>query len=412
MLGNGSIVLCRSSSQPRLGVKLGFTSEPVEVSRAVHFLLPCIFCERHSTPPLCALASTRRKFFGGIRIDKDMFEDNSGVGKGECGTNEIEDDEDDVSLVPRQWRLLQGDFNKSKSEKKLDERLQARKNQLRRAEELLLKREQLEDAGRALKERIRQRSQGRISMDLPLKKEDVASSSPTFNPLAPDGSGQALKGPIQKKFELDRFFSEDEIAWLKRGAPDLTKIDSKKWPPLQVLVAAGQFFFLEEYLKSELDLNAVDEDGYTPIHRAILGRKETAVSQLLRVGADPHVLDKDGATFLHYSAQTGSLNLVRLFVKYGVDINHSDQDGWTALHVAVLTARDDIARHLLLNGADRHLKDKDGRTPFDLCLAVGKGYRTFSVAKSLRKLRETGSSFNMELDFPEEPTSEEQYGAI
>ncbi|MCO5572429.1 hypothetical protein L7F22_026184 [Adiantum nelumboides] len=422
-LGNGSIAPYRSSCQPLLGIKLGSKFEGaesktcVEVMGTVHFSIPCNFsCRRHSATLTCALALARRNSEGGLRFEKDMFENDHSEGNHKSTTDLIDDDEEDVNLVPRQWRILQEDLHKSKSEKKLYARIRARENQLKRAEELQLKREHLEAAGKVLKERIRQKSQG-TSLDLVSTKENAASLIPTSFLFAPtmqeaDGSSEAHESLEKKTFEPDRLFSEDEMACLKRGAPDLTKISNEKWPPLQVLVAAGQFFSLDEYLKLELDLNAVDEDGYTSIHRAILGRKETAVSQLLRAGANPFILDKDGASFLHYSAQTGSLNLVRLFVKYGVDINHFDQDGWTALHVAVITARDDIVRHLLLNGADKHQESKDGRTPFDLCLAVGKGYRTFAVAKSLKCYSKTGSSFDTEQESQEDSTTEEQLRAF
>ncbi|MCO5591466.1 hypothetical protein L7F22_045449 [Adiantum nelumboides] len=425
----------RSSCQPLLGIKLAIllprpivlllggskfegaeSKTCVEVIGTVHFSIPCNFsCRRHSALLTRALALARRHSKGGLRFEKDMFENDHSEGNDQSSTDVINDDEEDVNLVPRQWRILQEDLHKSKSEKKLHARIRARENEVQRAEELQLKREQLEAAGKVLKERIRQKCQGTGS-DLVSKKEDTASLIPTSFLFAPtmregDGLSEAHESLERKTFELDRLFSEDEMACLKRGAPDLTKISNEKWPPLQVLAAAGQFFFLDEYLKSELDLNAVDEDGYTPIHRAILGRKETAVSQLLRAGANPFILDKDGASFLHYSAQTDSLNLVRLFVKYGVDINHPDQDGWTALHVAVITARDDVVRHLLFNGADKHRENKDGRTPFDLCLAVGKGYRTFAVAKSLKCYSKTGSSFDTEPESQEDSTAEEQLRA-
>lgn len=417
-LGNGNIAH-GWPSQPLRGVKQpqGFATEAVENNTwvegtgTVHILN---YCGRHSSLRACTSTSKRTSPFGGIRIDKDVFDDNVSADKGISCTGETEDDEE-VGLVPQKWRLLQDNLHRTKSELKLQMRLQARENELKRAEELQLKRQQLEEAGKSLKERIRQQntiSNQEMQMDHSSRKRDIASLNTfaTSNIEEPDKPGQTHESS-KKKFELDCLFSEDEIACLKRGAPDLSKLDCDKWLPLQVLAAAGQFFFLVEYLKSDLELNAVDQDGYTPIHRAILGRKETAVTQLLRAGADPFIIDKDGASYLHYSAQTGSLNLVRLFVKYGVDMNHPDQEGWTALHIAVLTAREEIVRHLLLSGADKHRKTKDGCTPFDICLAIGKGYRTFAVAKSLKRFPKTGRSFNLEPKFQEDSTPSEKLGA-
>ncbi|KAH7421094.1 hypothetical protein KP509_13G040200 [Ceratopteris richardii] len=353
--------------------------------------------------PLCIADYKKKNRLGAVKIQKDMFDENISVPK-IPSTEEVNQESEDSGLVPKEWRNIQDNLNKTRKERKIDVRLRAEEAAQKRAEELVLKRQNLEEAGRLLKAR----EHSRISSNQVQDMNELEGGSTIFNAeytylkeemaslatyevsdiVVQDESGKSHHiSQKESNPKIDLIFNVDEMACLKRSTPDFTRIHCEKWLPLQALVSAGQFFYLDEYLKSpNLDLDAADEDGYTPIHRAILGRKETAVTQLLRAGADPSILDKDSASYLHYSVQTGSLNLVRLFVKYGVDMDHADEDGWTALHVAALTSQEYIVRHLLFSGANKHLKNKDGHTPFDLCLAVGKGYRTFAVAKNLKRL--------------------------
>eukprot|EP00250_Pteridium_aquilinum_P000499 c10547_g1_i1 orf=341-1759(-) len=429
---------------------VGTTSALPRGMQSLCLLNPWMLRWKHLNISACASKSRMIYLSGSVKFQRDMFDSDANVKKVEetagC-VDESQEDEEDVGLIPHQWRLLQDDLHKTKKEKKLDLRVQEHENAMRRAAELQRKRKELEDAHKLLKERVAQSTvsnQDTIfeNMSHPFTRHNVVRQEITasFKVEEDNESSQALSRPItvhnavrpgtntslkveedrqthepheRRRFDLElhHLFNEDEIACLKRSAPDLSKIYCEKWPPLQVLVGSGQFFFLDEFLKSDVNLNSVDEDGYTPIHRAILGRKETAVNQLLRAGADVNIHDKDGASFLHYSVQTGSLNLVRLFLKYGVDKNHADEDGWTALHVAALTAREDIVRHLLIRGADKHRKTKDGYTPFDICLAIGKGYRTFAVAKQLKRQSKENMSAATELELEEGSTSKKQRDA-
>lgn len=395
----------------------GFKSHTAGSNNRVPCALQSVFLWNPWTLPCRnVLVCASRSKSGDVRLERGIFDYIVSSRKIKEAARERPHDEEDAGLIPQQWLTLQDNLHKTKSEKKLDLRLQAIENSMRIAAELQQKRQKLENTSILSKGRVVHStcSNQKVALDslkhpveehIEVRPETMATLKVKEDTI----SSQSCPTEKKRKFdsELDRWFSEDEIACLKRSVPDLTKIYRDKWPPLQVLVASGQFFLLDEFLKSHVDINSFDEDGYTPIHRAVLGRKETAVSQLLRARADVNILDKDGASFLHYSVQIGSLNLVRLFVKCGVDVNHSDENGWTALHVAALTGREDIVRHLLVSGADKHRKTKEGHTPLDLCLAMGKGYRTFAVAKNLKRLPRESMPSAAELELEEGPTARE-----
>lgn len=281
----------------------------------------------------------------------------------------------DGGLVPEDWKFLQQDLHKTKAEKKREFRLQEMENAQLNELRAQLQRQKIELISSSERPSAVSSLPGltqlpdRIQL---LELERVLSSKPASKD--------------QPDSEFDHMFTHDEKWCLKRRIPDFSQIHCKKWPVLHMLVASGQYFFLEQLLKFDIDVNAEDEDGYTALQRAVQGRKETAVSQLLNAGAHVNVHDKDGANLLHFSVQIGSPNLVRLFVKHGVQVNHADKYGWTPLHVAVMTGRDDIVRHLILSGGDKSLKNKDGLTPLDIAVALGKGFNSYAVAKALKKL--------------------------
>lgn len=207
-----------------------------------------------------------------------------------------------------------------------------------------------------------------------------------------------LEDKMTQKLEVSRsdlLFTAEEKALLKNSRPDLSKINSEKWPLLHILATSGQEFYLDKFLKQGADVNVIDKDGYSAVQRAILAKKKTAVNLLLGAGADVTVCDKDGASLLHYSVQTGSTSLVTLFINRGVDVNSADKYGWTPLHLAVLSGRADIVRLLLVNGADKTLSNKDGFTPLDLSLTLGKGFNSCEVAKGLKRLPRKQASIGM-----------------
>lgn len=356
----------------------------------------------------------------GIVFEEGIFEDNSSSEAAEVikgRINEAENDLDDSGLIPKEWRDLQVELYKPKAEKKREMRFQELENAKLKEVRANLKRERIDTGSELSDGNIIVPSQACVSQE---REEttlepsvNVGSFKSKFGGATPrnvhhEGSevSEFVESKLDERTEtahrnrkflaardkhsdayLDLLFTKDEKARLKRSAPDFSKVYSEKWPALHLLVASGQFFFLDRFLQLGIDVNALDKDGYTALQRAVLGRKETAVSQLIRAGAHVEVLDRDGASLLHYGVQTGSLNMVRLFVKRGVDVNHADKEGWTPLHLAVLTGKEEIVRHLLVSGADGSITNKDGFTPLDLCLALGRGFNSYTVAKSLKKLQ-------------------------
>ncbi|KAE9596557.1 putative ankyrin repeat-containing domain-containing protein [Lupinus albus] len=184
---------------------------------------------------------------------------------------------------------------------------------------------------------------------------------------------------------LQKLFTKEEKALLKRGIPDLSSATSDKWRPLHTLAACGEFYLLHSLMKHNVDIDSVDKDGLTALHKAIIGKKQAIINYLLINSANPFVKDKDRATLMHYAVQTASSQTIKILLLYNVDINRPDNDGWTPLHLAVQTQRTDLVRLLLIKGADKALKNKDGLTPLDLCLYLGQGLRTYELIKLLKQ---------------------------
>ncbi|KAJ4802967.1 Ankyrin repeat protein [Rhynchospora pubera] len=181
-----------------------------------------------------------------------------------------------------------------------------------------------------------------------------------------------------------KLFTNEEKALLNRRVPDLSVAVSRKWLPLHILAASGEFYLLDKILRYTVDINAVDKDGLTAIHRAILCKKQAIVNYLLRNSANPFIRDNEGATLMHYAVHTASSETIKILLLYNVDINLSDHDGWTPLHLAVQAQRTDIVKLLLIKGADQSIKNNDGLTPLQLCLYSGHNVRIFELIKLLK----------------------------
>ncbi|XWS44213.1 hypothetical protein CRYUN_Cryun15aG0025000 [Craigia yunnanensis] len=187
--------------------------------------------------------------------------------------------------------------------------------------------------------------------------------------------------------EVEQLLGPEEKAILQQNAsPNLRKISTAKWKPLQTLALSLQIPFMDKLIEDGLNIDEVDKDGHTALHKAIIGKKEAVISHLLRKGASPHVKDKDGATPLHYAVHVGAMQTVKLLLKYDVDVNAADRDGWTPLHIAVQSRNRDIAKVLLINGADKTRKNKDEKTALDLSLCYGKDFKSYDLAKLLKIL--------------------------
>ncbi|KAK9272206.1 hypothetical protein L1049_002577 [Liquidambar formosana] len=185
--------------------------------------------------------------------------------------------------------------------------------------------------------------------------------------------------------EVEQLLEPEERVILQQNAvPDLSKISTAKWSPLQTLALSGQIHFMDKLLENGLNIDMVDQDGLTALHKAVIGKKEAVISHLLRRGASPHVRDQDGATPLHYAVQVGAMQTVKLLIKYKVDVNAADNEGWTPLHIAMQSRSRDIAKVLLVNGADMTRRNKDGKTPLDLSLCYGKDFKSYELAKLLK----------------------------
>ncbi|KAJ3689764.1 hypothetical protein LUZ61_018928 [Rhynchospora tenuis] len=182
-----------------------------------------------------------------------------------------------------------------------------------------------------------------------------------------------------------KLFTNEEKALLNRRVPDLSVAVSRKWLPLHILAASGEFYLLDKVLKHTVDINAVDKDGLTAIHRAILCKKQAIINYLLRNSANPFIRDNDGATLMHYAVHTASSESIKILLLYNVDINLPDHDGWTPLHLAVQAQRADIVKLLLIKGADQSIKNNDGLTPLQLCLYSGHNVRTYELIKLLKE---------------------------
>lgn len=213
------------------------------------------------------------------------------------------------------------------------------------------------------------------------EKNSVTATSTVTNSTTENNYGEDLVK------EVEQLLGPEERAIFQQNAsPNLRKISTAKWNPLQTLALSGQIKFMDKLLDDGLDIDDQDNDGFTALHKAIIGKKEAVISHLLRKGASPHIRDRDGASPLHYAVQVGAMQTVKLLLKYEVDVNAADNEGWTPLHIAVQSRNRDIAKVLLVNGADKTRRTKDGMTPLDLSLCFGKDFKSFDIAKLLKVL--------------------------
>ncbi|CAN1311785.1 Ankyrin repeat domain-containing protein EMB506, chloroplastic [Linum perenne] len=215
--------------------------------------------------------------------------------------------------------------------------------------------------------------------------------------------------------EVEQLFTPEERAIFEQNeTPNLGKISTGKWQPLQTLALSGQIRHMDRLVQGGLDIDGVDKDGRTALHTAVIGKKDAVISHLLRKGSSPHIRDKDGATPLHYAAQAGALQTVKLLIKYKVDVNVTDEEGWTPLHIAVQSRNRDIAKVLLVNGADETRRNKvlfvqeqivvdecwvaklspvliffqNGTTALDIALRYGRDFKSYDLAKLLKAQKE------------------------
>ncbi|KAK2647558.1 hypothetical protein Ddye_015047 [Dipteronia dyeriana] len=187
--------------------------------------------------------------------------------------------------------------------------------------------------------------------------------------------------------EVEQLLGPEERAILRQNAtPNLEKMSTAKWKPLQTLALSMQIPLMDKLIANGVDIDSVDKDGLTALHNAVIGKKEAVISHLLRKGANPHVKDRDGATLLHYAVQVGALQTVKLLIRYKVDVNVADNEGWTPLHIAIQSRNRDISKVLIINGADKTRKNKDGKTALDLSLCYGKDFKSYDLAKLLKIL--------------------------
>ncbi|KAI9153709.1 hypothetical protein LWI28_015419 [Acer negundo] len=187
--------------------------------------------------------------------------------------------------------------------------------------------------------------------------------------------------------EVEQLLGPEERAILRQNAtPNLERISTAKWKPLQTLALSMQIPLMDKLIANGVDIDSVDKDGLTALHKAVIGKKEAVISHLLRKGANPHVKDLDGATLLHYAVQVGALQTVKLLIRYKVDVNVADNEGWTPLHIAIQSRNRDISKVLIINGADKTRKNKDGKTALDLSLCYGKDFKSYDLAKLLKIL--------------------------
>ncbi|KAE8706718.1 EMB506 protein [Hibiscus syriacus] len=220
-----------------------------------------------------------------------------------------------------------------------------------------------------------------------MEKEDYGSGFQQGNPVGVIDNYTTNQYEEDLIKEVEQLLGPEEKAILQQNAsPNLRKILTAKWKPLQTLALSLQIHSMDKLLEDGLNIDEVDKDGHTALHKAIIGKKEAVISHLLRKGANPHVKDKDGATPLHYAVHVGALQTVKLLLKYDVDVNVADRDGWTPLHIAVQSRNRDIAKVLLINGADKTRKNKDGKTALDISLCYGKDFKSYDLAKLLKIL--------------------------
>ncbi len=166
---------------------------------------------------------------------------------------------------------------------------------------------------------------------------------------------------------------------LSRSDPELGVFLSKINPTYLLLEAAseGDLKFVQEAVRSNINVNVQDSDGVTPLLYAAEAGNHEILQLLLDAGADPAVKDLDGNTPLMAAAGSDDLNCVFSLLETGKAApNETNRKGHNAFYHACNSGNLEIVKLLLKHKPDINLQNKRGRTVLvDLLLYNSKADR-------------------------------------
>ena len=173
---------------------------------------------------------------------------------------------------------------------------------------------------------------------------------------------QGEEGPTPLLYAIQKNRIE-MVEVLAKSKVDLNKAsrvtDRRKWTPLALACAKGNYDVVNILIKYGADVNRDDGHSSFPINHAASMGKNDIVSLLIKSGADVNAKSKSGFTPL----MSGSENMavVETLIKAGADINGKDNEGRTVLMLASTKEKNnDIVAFLIKSGADVNAKDNHG----------------------------------------------------
>lgn len=171
----------------------------------------------------------------------------------------------------------------------------------------------------------------------------------------------------KRLYEVDKFFSETEIAPLKEPKRGIV-IGVIVTLLLSLVFAGGVYMTYKAFEKFNVFSEAFEIEGMTPLMEAASENDTDAISTLLDEGADINEADSEGSTALHWAVYSGYYDAAALLLENGADANTVDIYDATPLISAVFAEDVELVKLLLEYGADANYVDASGYTAYDYSL--------------------------------------------
>lgn len=139
-------------------------------------------------------------------------------------------------------------------------------------------------------------------------------------------------------------------------------------PEVHLAAKGGDLTKLQNFVKSDGNINQSDRNGLTPLHYACLFGRSEAAEWMLKHGARVDLLSNDRKSALHFAAIGGDAKIIEiLLASTKLSPNVRDANQRTPLHYAVLTDHLASAAMLIQKGSNP-LDQQLGVTPIALLM--------------------------------------------
>ena len=155
-------------------------------------------------------------------------------------------------------------------------------------------------------------------------------------------------------------FSAIKFLLQKGASPDIGTYE-RRWTPLMVATAVGNFDIVKLLVEEKADVRFSSFERATPVQIAAAAGFSDIVEYLVKKGANLDTFDVKGWTPLHNAIQGNHADTIKVIVKH-VNPNKT-YNGILPVTLAGILNYNDIVEILLKNGAKPDIEDPEGWTP-------------------------------------------------